>query len=83
MLKFNFQKVGAALGPSILDMTGDNPNSRIPNSQYRSLKNIKSYLKLISANNFETSSEKSPMKVNLSDTENDVTNDEIRQCVLC
>lgn len=64
-------------------MTGDNPNSRIPNSQYRSLNNIKSYLKLISANNYDTASNKSLLKVNLSDTENDVTNDEIRQCVLC
>lgn len=64
-------------------MTGDNPNSRIPNSQYRSLKNIKAYLKLISSNHYDTASNKSLLKVNLSDTENDVTNDEIRQCVLC
>ncbi|XP_012528940.1 cytosolic carboxypeptidase-like protein 5 [Monomorium pharaonis] len=41
-----FEAVGAALGPSILDLTGNNPNSRLPNSQYRSLKGVKSHLKL-------------------------------------
>ena len=70
-------------------MTGSNPNSRLPNSQYRSLKGLKSYLKLISANHFQTSLNKPLHKVNLSDTENDVidvndvTNAEIRQCILC
>ncbi|XP_011500290.1 PREDICTED: cytosolic carboxypeptidase-like protein 5 [Ceratosolen solmsi marchali] len=84
-----FEEVGAALGPSILDMTGNNPNSRIPNSHYRSLKALQAYLKLISASNYQATMSKPLHKVNLSDTENDtigvndVTNDEIRQCVLC
>ncbi|XP_031780428.1 cytosolic carboxypeptidase-like protein 5 isoform X1 [Nasonia vitripennis] len=84
-----FEEVGAALGPSILDMTGNNPNSRLPNSQYRSLKGLKSYLKLISTNHYQTSLNKPLHKVNLSDTENDVidvndvANAEIRQCILC
>ncbi|XP_011303422.1 cytosolic carboxypeptidase-like protein 5 isoform X2 [Fopius arisanus] len=41
-----FEEVGSALGPSILDLTNSNPNSRLPNSQYRSLRGVKSYLKL-------------------------------------
>ncbi|XP_044009366.1 cytosolic carboxypeptidase-like protein 5 isoform X2 [Aphidius gifuensis] len=45
-----FEEVGAALGPSILDMTNSNPNSRLPNSQYRSLRGVKSYLKLTYVN---------------------------------
>ncbi|KAK0164758.1 hypothetical protein PV328_003338 [Microctonus aethiopoides] len=46
-----FEEVGAALGPSILDLTNSNPNSRLPNSQYRSLRGVKSYLKLTYVNN--------------------------------
>ncbi|XP_023247249.1 cytosolic carboxypeptidase-like protein 5 [Copidosoma floridanum] len=85
-----FEEVGAAFGPSILDMTGHNPNSRLPNSQYRSLKGLISYLKLISSNRYQ-SPKTCLQKVNLSDTENDVDidihdgaeNSEIRQCSLC
>ncbi|XP_043465436.1 cytosolic carboxypeptidase-like protein 5 isoform X1 [Leptopilina heterotoma] len=46
-----YEEVGAALGPSILDLTGSNPNSRLSNSQYHSLRGLKSYLKLTYANN--------------------------------
>ncbi|XP_076239197.1 cytosolic carboxypeptidase-like protein 5 isoform X3 [Calliopsis andreniformis] len=46
-----FEAVGAALGPSILDLTNNNPNSRLPNSQYRSLRGVRSYLKLAYVNN--------------------------------
>ncbi|XP_051161461.1 cytosolic carboxypeptidase-like protein 5 isoform X2 [Leptopilina boulardi] len=46
-----YEEVGAALGPSILDLTGSNPNSRLSNSQYHSLRGLKSYLKLTHANN--------------------------------
>ncbi|OXU27482.1 hypothetical protein TSAR_010642 [Trichomalopsis sarcophagae] len=60
-----FEEVGAALGPSILDMTGNNPNSRLPNSQYRSLKGLKSYLKLISTNHYQTSLNKPLHKHNM------------------
>ncbi|XP_014220267.2 cytosolic carboxypeptidase-like protein 5 isoform X2 [Trichogramma pretiosum] len=49
-----YEEVGAALGPSILDLNGSNPNSRLPNSQYRSLKALKTYLKLISTNHYQT-----------------------------
>ncbi|XP_078036951.1 cytosolic carboxypeptidase-like protein 5 isoform X2 [Augochlora pura] len=49
-----FEAVGAALGPSILDLTSNNPNSRLPNSQYRSLRGVKSYLKLAYVNNVST-----------------------------
>ncbi|KAG7213224.1 hypothetical protein KM043_002534 [Ampulex compressa] len=46
-----FEAVGAALGPSILDLTNSNPNSRLPNSQYRSLRGVKSFLRLTYVNN--------------------------------
>ncbi|XP_050447124.1 cytosolic carboxypeptidase-like protein 5 isoform X1 [Cataglyphis hispanica] len=59
-----FEAVGAALGPSILDLTGSNPNSRLPNSQYRSLRGIKSHLKLAYVNNLSSSSNKSMRKNN-------------------
>ncbi|XP_057338339.1 cytosolic carboxypeptidase-like protein 5 isoform X2 [Microplitis mediator] len=49
-----FEEVGAALGPSILDLTNSNPNSRLSNSQYRSLRGVKSYLKLTYVNNLTT-----------------------------
>ncbi|XP_076655541.1 cytosolic carboxypeptidase-like protein 5 isoform X1 [Halictus rubicundus] len=49
-----FEAVGAALGPSILDLTSNNSNSRLPNSQYRSLRGVKSYLKLAYVNNVST-----------------------------
>ncbi|XP_076673004.1 cytosolic carboxypeptidase-like protein 5 isoform X2 [Andrena cerasifolii] len=49
-----FEAVGAALGPSILDLSSNNPNSRLPNSQYRSLRGVKSYLKLAYVNNLST-----------------------------
>jgi hypothetical protein len=81
--------VGAALGPSILDMTGNNPNSRLPNSHYRSLKALQAYLKLLCASNYQATMNKPLHKVNLSDTENDtidvndVQNAEIRECILC
>ncbi|XP_011346570.1 cytosolic carboxypeptidase-like protein 5 isoform X2 [Ooceraea biroi] len=57
-----FEAVGAALGPSILDLTGNNPNSRLPNSQYRSLRGVKSHLKLTYVNNLSASSNKSTLK---------------------
>ena len=82
-------KVGAALGPSILDMTGCNPNSRLPNSQYRSLKGLKEYLILISSTQYDSTMNKPLNKVNLTNNENDVidvngiANTEIRQCILC
>ncbi|KAJ8669075.1 hypothetical protein QAD02_000334 [Eretmocerus hayati] len=84
-----FEEVGVALGPSILDMTDENPNSRLPNSQYRSLKGLKSYLKLISTNHYQTSLNRPANKVNLAHSENDIVDvdgiadDEIRQCTLC
>lgn len=31
------EDVGKALGPSLLDLTNSNPQSRIPNSEFRSL----------------------------------------------
>ncbi|XP_048260843.1 cytosolic carboxypeptidase-like protein 5 isoform X3 [Bombus terrestris] len=54
-----FEAVGAALGPSILDLTNNNPNSRLPNSQYRSLRGVKSYLKLAYVNNVSSPNGKS------------------------
>ncbi|XP_076174734.1 cytosolic carboxypeptidase-like protein 5 isoform X3 [Ptiloglossa arizonensis] len=54
-----FEAVGAALGPSILDLTCNNPNSRLPNSQYRSLRGVKSYLKLAYVNNLSAPFSKS------------------------
>lgn len=38
-------KVGRALGISILDLSGHNPWSRIPNSEFRSLSGIRDWLK--------------------------------------
>ncbi|XP_018375422.1 PREDICTED: cytosolic carboxypeptidase-like protein 5 [Trachymyrmex cornetzi] len=57
-----FEAVGAALGPSILDLTGNNPNSRLPNSQYRSLRGVKSHLKLTYVSNLSASPSKSMRK---------------------
>ncbi|XP_011146062.1 cytosolic carboxypeptidase-like protein 5 isoform X2 [Harpegnathos saltator] len=57
-----FEAVGAALGPSILDLTNDNPNSRLPNSQYRSLRGVKSHLKLTYVNNLSAPSGRSMHK---------------------
>ncbi|XP_018315688.1 cytosolic carboxypeptidase-like protein 5 isoform X1 [Mycetomoellerius zeteki] len=59
-----FETVGAALGPSILDLTGNNPNSRLPNSQYRSLRGVKSHLKLTYVSNLSASPSKSIRKDN-------------------
>ncbi|XP_018403598.1 PREDICTED: cytosolic carboxypeptidase-like protein 5 [Cyphomyrmex costatus] len=59
-----FEAVGAALGPSILDLTGNNPNSRLPNSQYRSLRGVKSHLKLTYVSNLSASPSKSMRKDN-------------------
>ncbi|XP_017877708.1 cytosolic carboxypeptidase-like protein 5 isoform X3 [Ceratina calcarata] len=58
-----FEGVGAALGPSILDLTTNNPNSRLPNSQYRSLRGVKSYLKLAYVNNLSSPNGKSLHKM--------------------
>ncbi|XP_015589458.1 cytosolic carboxypeptidase-like protein 5 isoform X2 [Cephus cinctus] len=62
-----FEEVGAALGPSILDMTNNNPNSRLPNSQYRSLRGVRTYLKLTYVNNFTASFNK-PLNKNATTT---------------
>lgn len=79
-----FEAVGAALGPSILDLTGSNPNSRLPNSQYRSLRGIKSHMKLTYVNNLSASPNKSTLKVNFDvHSENNICiNTDIRQCIL-
>ncbi|XP_034174138.2 cytosolic carboxypeptidase-like protein 5 isoform X1 [Osmia lignaria lignaria] len=62
-----FEAVGAALGPSILDLTSNNPNSRLPNSQYRCLRGIKSFLKLSYVNNLST-----PLGKSLNKDDNDI-----------
>lgn len=78
-----FEAVGAALGPSILDLTNSNPNSRLPNSQYRSLRGVKSYLKLAYVNNLSSPNSKSLQKVNFDvNNENEFSAVNIRQCVL-
>lgn len=76
-------QVGAALGPSILDLTGNNPNSRLPNSQYRSLRGVKSHLKLTYVNNLSAPPSKSVRKVNFDvNSGSDICNADIRQCIL-
>lgn len=76
-------QVGAALGPSILDLTGNNPNSRLPNSQYRSLRGVRSHLKLTYVNNLSAPLNKSLRKVNFDMTNgSDVCDADIRQCIL-
>nr|CAD7430057.1 unnamed protein product [Timema monikensis] len=40
-----FEEVGRALGISILDLTGSNPWSRIPNSEFHSLNGIREWLR--------------------------------------
>jgi len=40
-----FEEVGRALGPSILDLTGANPNSRLPNSEFRNLQGLRNSLR--------------------------------------
>ncbi|CAH0391215.1 unnamed protein product [Bemisia tabaci] len=41
-----FEEIGKALGASILDLTGSNPNSRLANSEYYSLNGVRDWLKL-------------------------------------
>lgn len=38
-------KVGKALGPSILDLTGSNPLSRLPNSEFKNLQGLRNSLR--------------------------------------
>lgn len=40
-----FEEVGRALGPSLLDLTNSNPNTRIVNSEFRSLQGLRNSLK--------------------------------------
>lgn len=76
-------QVGAALGPSILDLTGSNPNSRLPNSQYRSLRGVKSHLKLAYVNNLSSPSNRSMRKVNFDvNNGSDVCSVDIKQCIV-
>ncbi|XP_035742239.1 cytosolic carboxypeptidase-like protein 5 isoform X1 [Vespa mandarinia] len=78
-----FEAVGAALGPSILDLTNNNPNSRLPNSQYRSLRGVRSYLKLTQMNSLSASCNKSAYKVNFRlNNENKILDSNITSCVL-
>ncbi|KAL6442140.1 hypothetical protein ACFW04_002441 [Cataglyphis niger] len=78
-----FEAVGAALGPSILDLTGSNPNSRLPNSQYRSLRGVKSHLKLAYVNNLSSPSNKLMRKVNFDvNNGSDVCSVDIKQCIV-
>ncbi|CAK9795253.1 Cytosolic carboxypeptidase-like protein 5 [Anthophora quadrimaculata] len=79
-----FEAVGAALGPSILDLTNNNPNSRLPNSQYRSLRGVRSCLKLAYVNSLSSPNGKSLHKddnniipsdsYNLKDIESQISN---------
>uniref|UniRef100_A0A1Y1L9X4 tubulin-glutamate carboxypeptidase n=1 Tax=Photinus pyralis TaxID=7054 RepID=A0A1Y1L9X4_PHOPY len=41
-----FEEVGKTLGASILDLTGDNPITRLPNSQFHSLNGVRDWLKM-------------------------------------
>lgn len=41
-----FEEVGKTLGASILDLTGDNPITRLPNSQFHSLNGVRDWLKI-------------------------------------
>ncbi|CAG9132028.1 unnamed protein product [Plutella xylostella] len=40
-----YEEVGRALGSSILDMTAQHPNSRVPNSEYRSVAGLRDWLR--------------------------------------
>lgn len=41
-----FEEVGRALGPSILDLTNSNPQSRLPNSEFRTLQSLRNILRI-------------------------------------
>ncbi|KAF5274443.1 hypothetical protein FQR65_LT04359 [Abscondita terminalis] len=41
-----FEEVGKALGASILDLTGNNPVTRLPNSQFHTLTGLKEWLRI-------------------------------------
>ncbi|KAF5276856.1 hypothetical protein FQA39_LY06407 [Lamprigera yunnana] len=41
-----FEEVGKALGASILDLTGHNPFTRLPNSQFHTLNGIREWLRI-------------------------------------
>lgn len=41
-------QVGRSLGSSILDLTGNNPFSRLPNSEFRTLSGLREWLRTMS-----------------------------------
>ncbi|KAK4882148.1 hypothetical protein RN001_005467 [Aquatica leii] len=41
-----FEEVGKALGASILDLTGNNPVTRLPNSQFHTLNGLREWLRI-------------------------------------
>ncbi|XP_053688151.1 uncharacterized protein LOC128737518 isoform X2 [Sabethes cyaneus] len=41
-----FEEVGRALAPSILDLTNSNPQSRLPNSEFRTLQGLRNTLRI-------------------------------------
>ncbi|XP_063912937.1 cytosolic carboxypeptidase-like protein 5 isoform X1 [Zophobas morio] len=58
-----FEEVGKSLGASILDLTGQNPCTRIPNSEFHSISGLKDWLRINCANEMEEP--RGPSKVKL------------------
>ncbi|XP_076251015.1 cytosolic carboxypeptidase-like protein 5 isoform X1 [Rhynchophorus ferrugineus] len=49
-----FEEVGKSLGASILDLTGQNPFSRLPNSEFHNLSGLRDWLRNSCTNNFHS-----------------------------
>ncbi|EFA12270.1 cytosolic carboxypeptidase-like protein 5 isoform X1 [Tribolium castaneum] len=58
-----FEEVGRSLGASILDLTGQNPCSRIPNSEFHSISGLKDWLRIYCANEMDETRPHSKIKL--------------------
>ncbi|GLV44189.1 uncharacterized protein CBL_12515 [Carabus blaptoides fortunei] len=71
-----FEEVGRALGLSILDLTSNNPNSRIPNSEFHSLNGVREWLRVNCLN--ELGLNRITMRSKLPNTHNQTSSKPVR-----
>jgi hypothetical protein len=58
-----FEEVGKSLGASILDLTGQNPCTRIPNSEFHNVSGLRDWLRINCAKELDET--RSPAKIKL------------------